>query len=149
MNLFRSFSVGSLFVFAIKPIKTNQLAKYNLLSKDFFLIINNLLLIVSALTIFIGTIYPMILEIFSGDRISVGPPFYTITVIPIIFLFSISLDGLSIVIFSLLLFSSFSRLQMSVGSLLKANWAKDIKIKKIMKKLFNNFQVFLWDFFFN
>ena len=65
------------------------MVKYNLLSKDFFLIINNLLLIVSALTIFIGTIYPMILEIFSGDRISVGPPFYTITVIPIIFLFTI------------------------------------------------------------
>ena len=30
----------------------------------------------------------MILEIFSGDRISVGTPFYTITVVPIIFLFS-------------------------------------------------------------
>ena len=89
LSLIAIYIVGSLFVFAIKPIKTNQLAKYNLLSKDFFLIINNLLLIVSALTIFIGTIYPMILEIFSGDRISVGPPFYTITVIPIIFLFTI------------------------------------------------------------
>lgn len=89
LSLIAIYIIGSLFVFAIKPIKTNQLAKYNLLSKDFFLIINNLLLIVSALTIFIGTIYPMILEIFSGDRISVGPPFYTITVIPIIFLFSI------------------------------------------------------------
>ncbi len=89
LSLIAIYIIGSLFVFAIKPIKTDQLAKYNLLSKDFFLIINNLLLIVSALTIFIGTIYPMILEIFSGDRISVGPPFYTITVIPIIFLFSI------------------------------------------------------------
>ena len=79
----------SLFIFAIKPIKTNQLSQYNFLSKDFFLIINNLLLIVSALTIFVGTIYPMILEIFSGERISVGTPFYTITVIPIIFLFSV------------------------------------------------------------
>ena len=26
---------------------------------------------------------------------------------------------------------------------------ENISIKKIMKKLFNNFQVFLWDFFFN
>ena len=83
------YIIVSLFIFAIKPIKTNQLSQYNFLSKDFFLIINNLLLIVSALTIFVGTIYPMILEIFSGERISVGTPFYTITVIPIIFLFSV------------------------------------------------------------
>ena len=39
----------------------------------------------------------------------------------LIFLFSISLDELSIVIFSSLLFSFFSRLQISVGSLLKTN----------------------------
>ena len=43
----------------------------------------------AAFTIFVGTVYPMVLEIFSGERISVGTPFYTITVIPIIFLISI------------------------------------------------------------
>ena len=89
LSLIAIYIIVSLFIFAIKPIKTNQLSHYNFLSKDFFLIINNLLLIVSALTIFVGTIYPMILEIFSGERISVGTPFYTITVIPIIFLFSV------------------------------------------------------------
>ena len=89
LSLITIYITVSLFIFAIKPIKTNQLSQYNFLSKDFFLIINNLLLIVSALTIFVGTIYPMILEIFSGERISVGTPFYTITVIPIIFLFSV------------------------------------------------------------
>ena len=89
LSLIAIYIIVSLFIFAIKPIKTNQLSQYNFLSKDFFLIINNLLLIVSALTIFVGTIYPMILEIFSGERISVGTPFYTITVIPIIFLFSV------------------------------------------------------------
>ena len=47
----------------------------------------------------------------------------------LIFLFSISLDELSIVIFSSLLFSSFSRLQMSVGSLLKANLEKNQKFQ--------------------
>ena len=89
LSLIAIYIIVSLFIFAIKPIKTNQLSQYNFLSKDFFLIINNLLLIVSALTIFVGTIYPMILEIFSGERISVGTPFYTITVVPIIFLFSV------------------------------------------------------------
>ena len=35
LSLIAIYIIGRLFVFAIKPIKTNQLAKYNLLSKDF------------------------------------------------------------------------------------------------------------------
>ena len=89
LSLIAIYIIGSLLVFSIKPIGHQINSKNNILSKDFFLVINNLLLIVSALTIFIGTIYPMILEIFSGERISVGTPFYTITVIPIIFLISL------------------------------------------------------------
>ena len=63
--------------------------KFKFFSKDFFLILNNLFLITITFTIFIGTIYPMVLEIFSGDRISVGTPFYTVTVIPMVFLIAI------------------------------------------------------------
>ena len=76
LSLITIYIIGSLIVFSMKPIGPQTNSKNNILSKDFFLIINNLLLIVSALTIFIGTIYPMILEIFSGERISVGTPFY-------------------------------------------------------------------------
>ena len=47
-----------------------------------FLIINNLLLSVIAFTVFLGTIYPLIVETINNNRISVGPPFYNITVIP-------------------------------------------------------------------
>ena len=54
----------------------------NFLSKEVFLIINNLLLTIVGFTVFLGTIYPLIIETFTNDRISVGPPFYNITVIP-------------------------------------------------------------------
>ena len=53
----------------------------------------------------------------------------------LIFLFSISPDELSIVILSSPLFSFFSRFQISVGSLLKANLEKNIKIKKNYEKI--------------
>ena len=89
LTLISLYIIVSLSIFALRPVSSNGILKYRVLSKDFFLILNNLLLITAALTIFIGTIYPMVLEIFSGERISVGTPFYTITVIPIIFLISI------------------------------------------------------------
>ena len=89
LTLISIYIVASLLIFALKPIKSIDFLKYRIFSKDFFLILNNLFLMTAAFTVFIGTVYPMILEIFSGERISVGTPFYTITVIPIIFLISI------------------------------------------------------------
>ena len=89
LTLISIYIVASLSIFALKPIKSKGFLKYRIFSKDFFLILNNLFLMTAAFTVFIGTVYPMILEIFSGERISVGTPFYTITVIPIIFLISI------------------------------------------------------------
>ena len=89
LTLISIYIIVSLSIFALKPIPSRGILKYRFFSKDFFLILNNLLLMTAALTIFVGTVYPMVLEIFSGERISVGTPFYTITVIPIIFLFSI------------------------------------------------------------
>ena len=89
LTLISIYIVASLSVFALRPIKADGFLKYRIFSKDFFLILNNLLLMTAVFTVFVGTVYPMVLEIFSGERISVGTPFYTITVIPIIFLISI------------------------------------------------------------
>ena len=49
------------------------------ISKEGAIIFNNLLMIALLLTIFIGTIYPIFLEIFTGDQISVGPPYFNLT----------------------------------------------------------------------
>ena len=89
LTLISIYIVASLSIFALRPIKADGFLKYRIFSKDFFLILNNLLLMTAVFTVFVGTVYPMVLEIFSGERISVGTPFYTITVIPIIFLISI------------------------------------------------------------
>ena len=49
------------------------------ISKEGAIVFNNLLMIALLLTIFIGTIYPIFLEIFTGDQISVGPPYFNLT----------------------------------------------------------------------
>ena len=49
------------------------------ISKEGAIIFNNLLMIALLLTIFIGTIYPIFLEIFTGEQISVGPPYFNLS----------------------------------------------------------------------
>ena len=63
-------------------MKKQTNVELNFFSKETFIIINNLLLSVIACTVFLGTIYPLIVETINNNRISVGPPFYNITVIP-------------------------------------------------------------------
>ena len=55
-----------------------------LVSRETALQINNLLLVVSASTVFIGTMYPLGAELIAGEKISVGAPFYESTVAPIL-----------------------------------------------------------------
>jgi cytochrome c-type biogenesis protein CcmF len=46
-------------------------------------VLNNLLLTVACATVFLGTLYPLFLEAATGDKVSVGPPFYNRTFVPI------------------------------------------------------------------
>ena len=46
-------------------------------------VLNNLLLTTSAATIFLGTIYPLVLNLINGSKISVGPPYFNATFVPL------------------------------------------------------------------
>ena len=48
------------------------------------LIINNIVMLIACMTILLGTIYPIIIEVLTNNRISVGAPYFNSTVIPII-----------------------------------------------------------------
>ena len=54
-----------------------------LLSRDTALIANNMILVVATAVVLIGTFYPLALELFSGQRITVGPPYFDATFNPI------------------------------------------------------------------
>ncbi|MFN3673776.1 MAG: cytochrome c-type biogenesis CcmF C-terminal domain-containing protein, partial [Bosea sp. (in: a-proteobacteria)] len=48
------------------------------------LVVNNVFIATSCATVFIGTLYPLALEMITGDKISVGPPFFNATFIPLL-----------------------------------------------------------------
>ena len=65
------------------PTKKNNL-NLLLINKTSALIINNILMIIAMLTILLGTIYPIIIEVLTNTRISVGGPYFNSTVLPIL-----------------------------------------------------------------
>ena len=55
----------------------------SLLSRESVFLFNNVLLVAAAFTILWGTIYPIVAEVFSGTRLSVGPPFFNSVFVPV------------------------------------------------------------------
>jgi cytochrome c-type biogenesis protein CcmF len=76
--------IGSFGLFAWRAHLVSSTPRLDsLASREGVFLLNNLLLAVFAFVILIGTIYPMILEAFTGDRVSVGPPWFDRSAIPI------------------------------------------------------------------
>ena len=53
-------------------------------SREGALLLNNLLLATATATVLLGTLYPLALEAVGGAKISVGPPFYNATFVPLV-----------------------------------------------------------------
>ena len=77
------FVIGSLFIYSIMDFGHVEENKYELTSKEFGFLLNNLLLVVLAISILFGTIFPLIYEAFTGGKqISVGAPYFEIILFP-------------------------------------------------------------------
>ena len=65
--------------------------KYNLNpnSKETFILINNWFMMFYLVTVLLGTIYPIFTDVLTGNKISVGPPFYNMVIVPIVVIFLI------------------------------------------------------------
>ena len=74
----------SLYVFAVKSKKFADKNYISFFSKEGALLINNILMLIVFASVFLGTIYPLVVETISNTKISVGEPYYNSTVIPII-----------------------------------------------------------------
>ena len=53
------------------------------ISREGALVLNNLLVTTACATVFIGTLYPLALEVLTGEKISVGAPFFNFTFAPL------------------------------------------------------------------
>ncbi|MEL0076407.1 MAG: heme lyase CcmF/NrfE family subunit [Alphaproteobacteria bacterium] len=56
---------------------------FDLVSREFGLLVNNFLLTAATIVVLIGTFYPLALEMINGARITVGPPYFDATFNPI------------------------------------------------------------------
>ncbi len=74
---------GSLALFAWRAPAMEGGGLYRPVSRETGLLINNLLLTTAAATVLFGTLYPLALEALTGEKISVGPPFYNASFVPV------------------------------------------------------------------
>ncbi len=61
----------------------SQVELDSLISRESIFLFNNLFFLVAAATVFLGTLYPLILETFGGGKVTVGPPYYNAVFMPI------------------------------------------------------------------
>ena len=71
-------------VFLIRPPEKDRNLNLLFINKTSALLINNVLMMIAATTILLGTIYPIIIEVLTNKRISVGGPYFNSTVLPIL-----------------------------------------------------------------
>ena len=74
---------GSLTLYAWRAPGMRAGGTFRPLSREGSLLVNNLLLAVGCATVFIGTLYPLILDAIAGQKVSVGPPFFESTFVPL------------------------------------------------------------------
>jgi cytochrome c-type biogenesis protein CcmF len=77
------FIGGSLSLFALRAPQLKQGGLFASISREGALVLNNLFLTTACATVFVGTLYPLGLEVLTGDKISVGAPFFNLTFGPL------------------------------------------------------------------
>jgi cytochrome c-type biogenesis protein CcmF len=77
------FIGGSLTLYAWRASTLKQGGLFAPISREGALVLNNLFLTTACATVFIGTLYPLALEVLTGEKISVGAPFFNLTFAPL------------------------------------------------------------------
>ncbi len=74
---------SSLLLFAWRAPKVGLGGKFDLVSRESMLLANNLLLMVAAGSVLLGTLYPLIMDSLDLGKISVGPPYFEAVFVPL------------------------------------------------------------------
>lgn len=83
LGILTVFIGGSLLLFAWRAPSLTAGGLFHPISREGALVLNNLFLTTAAATVLLGTLYPLIVEAVSGDKISVGAPFFNLTFVPL------------------------------------------------------------------
>lgn len=76
------FMGGALFLFAARAGAMEARGVFGLVSRESALVVNNIILAVSCFVVFVGTMWPLLAEMFFDRKLSVGPPFFNMAFTP-------------------------------------------------------------------
>ncbi len=74
---------ASLLLYAWRAPQVGLGGRFALFSRESLLLVNNVLLVVAAGTVLLGTLYPLILDALNMGKISVGPPYFDTVFVPV------------------------------------------------------------------
>ncbi|MCJ8323052.1 MAG: heme lyase CcmF/NrfE family subunit [Rhizobiales bacterium] len=77
------FMAGAFSLYAFKSGHIKQRGIFAPISREGALLLNNLLISVMLVTVFVGTLYPLFIDAIGGSKLSVGAPFFNQTFIPL------------------------------------------------------------------
>ena len=84
MGLMALYIGGALTIYALAAGRVAEGRQFALVSRESALVANNLLMSAMLGVVLVGTLYPMALEAAGGAQISVGPPYFNRTVLPML-----------------------------------------------------------------
>ena len=61
----------------------SQIEMDSMVSRESVFLFNNLFFLVAAATVFLGTLYPLMIETWKGAKVTVGPPYYNAVFMPV------------------------------------------------------------------
>jgi cytochrome c-type biogenesis protein CcmF len=74
---------GSLALYAWRAPTVGLGGRFSLFSRESMLLVNNVFLVVTAGTVLLGTLYPLVLDALGLGKISVGPPYFEAVFVPL------------------------------------------------------------------
>jgi len=76
LGLLGIFCGGALLLYALRASSLEAEGGFKLVSREAFLLANNILLVIAAIGVLFGTLYPLFIDALGLGKISVGPPYF-------------------------------------------------------------------------
>ncbi len=83
LGLFTLFIGGALVLYAVRTARIGLGGRFEPVSRESFLLANNVLLVAAAGTVLLGTLYPLAIDALGVGKISVGPPYFETVFVPL------------------------------------------------------------------
>lgn len=80
---------GSLLLFAFRGPALKPTSSFSGLSREMFMLVNNILLVGIMIIILLGTLYPLIADVLGWGKVSVGPPYFDFFFIPLMLVLAV------------------------------------------------------------